>query len=256
MKEVVDRLGGKFVSFHRVDTDAQDRIVRAVLTPDERANFLRQLAQSSSAEHRYQLEYNHRLYQSYKPGIDDGLDSLVGLQINRSVIVEIGGGPAYLAAHAGRGICADIVPHPRLSDVGVRYLHTDICHTSAPSQIIEHLGADDRPVVVVLSYCLDRVPDQKLALRHFAEIVHARQAVGLITVCLPAKPTSSGIDDLSYATGEWITQGHDAQVDYEQIVSECQRQGLKFQAGGVTVHHGVSLDGYETLPCYVMVFNP
>jgi hypothetical protein len=60
---------------------------------------------------------------------------------------------------------------------------------------------------------------------------------------------------LTYSTGEWVTPGHDALEDYEAIVTACRENGLHFTAGGLTTHYGVSLDGYEALPCYVAVFT-
>ena len=152
---------------------------------------------------RYSFEYTGHYYESYKPGIDDSP------RIREfPSILEIGGGPAYLARQApeGRRFCQDIVKHPDLDILGVTYLSQGICDP----RFMDVTKDKTKNGLIVLSYCLDRVPNQMTAIERFAWLVKSKKGTGLITVCLPAIPTSPGIENFSYAEpGGWFTLGDD-----------------------------------------------
>lgn len=266
LRTKVESLGGLFVDFERKD---DDRIadIRAMVPTDEVLRELRGQVMAAPVDERpcvrYQVEYETRCYGSYKPGIDDDdhrLGSLTGGDIPHSRIVEIGGGPSHVAERGQIRVCVDLVEHPRLKNAGVEFVQGDICDKKAVGRIIDRARPEVvMPTLVVMSYCLDRVENQRRALAHFAEIIGKTRGVGLVTVCLPAKPVSPGFDgQIHYTDGgqtHWVTRGEDPLDDYARIVGVCHEEGLRFTRGGRTTHYGSSLDGYEELPCYVLVFN-
>lgn len=229
--------------------------------------YQRWIGQMSNPRTRYEIEFSGNYYHSYKPGIDDV--DLPSRHYFRTV-VEIGGGPAYIArtAPAGLRFCVDIAAHPEQKEYDVTFIPGDIC----AADIVQRVGAIVTPSwqaiqtpcqdggLVVLSYCLDRVSDQVKALRHFVQIMDLFEGGrGLITVCLPATPMSPG-NGIRYDDGTWLTTGADPIQQFEQIRQAVVRAKagsmIKFMGGGLTVHYGVSLaDGYEELPCYVLWFS-
>ncbi len=219
-----------------------------------------QLKSVSKPCERYQIEYREQTYHSYKPGIDDGFEAVLGYPLSSACVVELGGGPSYLARQAHRGVCLDLFEHPEVAAHDVEFFERDICIPQATVDAIDSLNRvrdDVDHVLVVLSYCLDRVPDQKAALSLFCRLVNTYQAQGLITVCLPTKPSSLGRPEINYAR-DWVTPGKDAVEDYEVILRACceREDPLHFSGGGRTLHFGASLDGFECLDCYVMLFSP
>lgn len=257
MRDLVEKLGGRYLPFSIINYDRVEEIRLSAPSPAKREKIIAELGVNPTAEARYRAEYAHGVYHSYKPGVDDGLDRVLGLSLGHASVIEIGGGPCTIAEKARKGLCLDLTPHPRLQDVGVHFIQGDICSPKSVNDILSALDVErDGMVVTVLSYCLDRVPDQVLALRHFARIVLETNGIGLITVYLPARPVSPGIEGLNYAHGEWITKGHDPHEDYGIVVRSCQANGLRFTCGGLTSHYSTSLDSFEELGCWVMVFRP
>lgn len=255
LDQLVRALGGEYHAFLTEDHGRVEAIKRASPAEELRARLLQELGQNPSPADRYKVEYRNGLYQSYKSGIDDvELNRVVGMAIEDVAIIEIGGGPAYLAERGRVRICCDLAEHPRFREKGIEPIIGDFCEEATLSQCLDRVS-NEPSLLVALSYCLDRMADQRKALRHFARMVKETRGIGLITVCLPALPKSSGIETVSYAGGEWITEGRDALTDYRLIVNACQKEGLTFRTGGLTTHYNVCLDGYETLPCYVMVFG-
>ncbi|MFH2104677.1 MAG: hypothetical protein ABII72_00375 [Parcubacteria group bacterium] len=239
---------------------------------------------------RYEVEYDNRCYRAYKPGIDPGAgDDRLAIFVECAledifVVVELGGGPAYIAQGIverqmrswgrdnGLGICADIAAGKAaltslaLQEAGtsvwphvqVEYLQGDVTDKKFIRRLLLRTGKHHRGhALIVSSYCLDRVSDQRAAIANFAYLVREiDDAIGLITVCLPAQPASPGVRGLEYSTdGGWITEGQEAMADYQLIKQECEQNGLVWLRGGLTTHFGFSLDGWEELPCYVMVLK-
>lgn len=295
LKTLVMTLGARYLEFRNATSIEINWLKGYQAEHRQRRESLEQLARNPTVTHRYQLEYSQRAYHSFKPDIDDAPDGFIaGIPVTEiDTVIEIGGGAAYIAMRLVRpdvaAYCVDLVLHPRLdsSDVPVAFIAGDITthrtkrtcqslaslryrqwmatqplygHGGAPPYRIKETPELETKTLVVLSYCLDRVSDQRLTIKNFAAIVRARpnkQAVGLITVCLPGKPMSDGGGPVRYDGGAWITRGNNALEDYSLIVEACRSEGLTFTAGGLTTHYGTSLvDGYEELSCYVMVFRP
>lgn len=259
LKKFIAKNGGQWIAF-REPTTREERISKErALPPEHRAHFLAELAKNPSPSRRYQLEYENGIYRSFKPGLDDNPELILGkTPPHQWFVIEIGGGPAYLAEHGRAGsLCLDIAEHPRLSKFKVCFVEGDIVDPNVVERCAGKAGQDQR--LVALSYCLDRVSDQRLAIRHFAQLLRSgspKKSLGLVTVCLPAMPASPGVSTVSYGGGAWITNGKSALGDYRAIVKACKMEGLSLRSGGLTCHLGVSLDGFEKLPCYVMVFEP
>ena len=162
----------------------------------------------------------------------------------------------------------DIVGHPEQAGRGITLIPGDICEEGICERVGNIIAASEKEVktsccaggLVVLSYCLDRVPDQQKAIHNFVRIMDMFEGGrGLITVCLPAVSTSPG-SDIHYDHGTWITTGEDPIKQFKQIRGAVVREKIKaeieFMGGGLTTHYGVSLaDGYEELPCYVLWFS-
>lgn len=220
---------------------------------------------------RYRVEYEEGLYRAYKPGIDDrGIGHFVPKIEKLGIAVEIGAGPAYILERTFiyngsrssqlldiKKIAVDLVLHPNLRK-GIEGIEGDICDPGTVRKVLERVGDyHGRRALVALSYCLDRVADQYAALANFAALVKELGARGLITVCLPAQPESPGIEGMSYADpAKWLTKGKTAEEDFQLIAEQCHKEGLKPIMTGYTTHYGFSLDGWEELPCYILVVKP
>ncbi len=263
-RRLVEDLGGLHVDFQHEEIKRID-VVRRTVPHKERLERLKQEVRDAPdtdrPRMRYEVEYREGAYASYKPGIDDErLDALVDFSVAGSRVIEIGGGPATIAERGRVKICADIVGHPRLEAAGITFVQSDICDPTSVEKICTASGTNGNvPTLTILSYCLDRVPNQRRALAHFAQIIGKTRGVGLITVLLPARPNSPGFqEDVVYTESgmhDWVTHGRSAQDDYRRIVTVCQSNGIVFIRGGKTTHYGSSLDGYEELACYVLVFR-
>jgi len=271
LRLLVKKLGGRFVVIKPADQQEAARKIRKIrlaLPISSRLQELRcELGPTSTPKARYEIEYQNSLYQSYKPGIDDlEIENLLDARlVEIETCLEIGGGLAYICElvkktnPSAMTWSIDLASHPRLRTVGVRYLLGDIT-TSRTRRDCQRLLSkhQDGNILIVLSYCLDRVANQERALQNFAGMIRGCKgmAVGLITVCLPAISSSPGIAGLSYASDKgWVTHGVDPLEDYELIVRSCGGKGLRLTCGGLTHHYGVSLDGFEDLPCYCMVMK-
>lgn len=272
IEKIVRQLGAAPWAFPPADQTRVQTIKSKQANPATVARIRAELGRNPTPTRRYELEYQHGLYHTYKPGIDDAYLNgvLGGVRIEDALTVEIGGGPAYLAKRSSQGICLDIALHPNLG--AVQGIQGDICNGADFARLktalraamvckgavgFDQIFAKTKPLLVVMSYCLDRVGDQQAALRHFADLIMQQEvAVGLLTVCLPATPVSPGVAGINYASpGKWVTRGQSAAEDFIAIVNACGARGLRFMKGGMTTHFGVSLDGYEELPCYVATFG-
>lgn len=229
-----------------------------LVPPAKRERLVRELAANPTADNRYRLEYENNCYRTVKLGIDGkALERVLrGVYFKELCVVEIGGGPSMIAREAKVGICLDIACCPKLTELGVRFVEGDICQSDSVERCLEHIPKK-LPTLIALSYCLDRVHDQAAALKNFSRLITETAGIGLITVCLPARPVSPGDSRVKYdEAGRWITTGESAEGDYCAIVRRCQQEGLKFVAGGLTEHFGISfVDGFEQLPCYTQLFN-
>lgn len=249
----------------------------------EKIGLLRsRLNSGSTAEERYNLEYSEGLYQAYKPGIDDlGLADIIKVDLGMIFMaIEIGAGPAYILqnidqAHCSRSkatlVSVDFVDPPgyllreTFNESGhdsvfkfghFEFFKHDVTSAEFARDLLKYVGQPQGGYsLVILSYCLDRVSDQTSAIRSFSEVVKRLDAVGLITVCLPAFPTSPGLPELDYSCN-WVTKGKDPVEDYWLIAKECRKNDLVLIDGGLTTHYGFNIaDGWEELPCYVMVLE-
>lgn len=261
LRSVVEKLGGEYFVFKKQNNASHIRSVWAKPASKERqATFIKQFSSKPTATGKYELEYTQGLYESFKPGIDDSsISRLVGFDVSDAVVIEIGGGPSYIAELGANGVSVDIADHPRLKKKGIGFIKGDVCAPAVVRQVETYLKKQkitNRPTLVVLSYVLDRVPNQYLALRHFAELIKKTNGVGLITVNLPARPSSSGVLGLKYATNKknLVASGREAVGDYQQIVKATMKEGLRLWCGGRTRHYGRSIEGIANLPCYCMVF--
>jgi len=258
-------LGGQYIEFPPADV-RRVAAVKAGFPSGEEHNCL--IEKISDPAARYKIEYAGNYYHSYKPGIDD---VRFAERYRFRSVVEIGGGPSYIAREAPKSLrfCVDIVGHPEHAKYGITLIRGDICESGIVEQIGGVIGPKWKEVqtpcragsLVVLSYCLDRVSDQRKALHNFVQLVNLFEGGrGLVTVCLPAVPMSPGSPKIHYDQGTWITTGTDPIEQFQLIreAVECEqvKAPVTFKGGGLTIHHGVSLvDGYEELPCYVLWFS-
>ena len=152
--DLVCKLGGKFLPFDAVIASLVSEIDARQLSSEALSRLRESLAEDPSTEKRYQIEYQHRVYGSYKPGVDDDdLSAIIGYPIQYATVVEIGGGPSNIARRSQRGICVDLVWHPELSDCRVQFLQADICDSETPVRAKELLFEESLDVkgVVVAS---------------------------------------------------------------------------------------------------------
>ena len=256
-------LGRKYIEFPSAGEERVAALKARFPSGEEYGRLIRTISDPAA---RYETEYAGGYYHSYKPGIDD-----VRLAETFRSVVEVGGGPSYIARHAPNSLrfCVDIVGHPDHAKHGIMLIRGDICESGVVEQVGGVVGPKLKEIqtprcagsLIVLSYCLDRVSDQRKALCNFAQLINLFEGGrGLITVCLPAVPMSPGSSEVHYNRGAWITIGTDPieqfQLIREAVEREQGKECIVFRGGGLTTHHGVSLvDGYEELPCYVLWFS-
>lgn len=203
---------------------------------------------------RYQLEYDEGLYDSIKPGLTLQSDFLDIQVQNFGSFFEIGGGngpfcKAVLDKDPNkRVIVADIVKSPKVEMDGMEYTPCDILDDVDTAKLIAMGKEQDLPPFYVMSYFLDRVPDQMKALDNFAKMIHETGGEGLITVCLP--PNES--DFAHFDRSKWITTSGSATQDFDAIVKYCKDLGLIVGNMGITSHMGRSLDKFEGISTYCL----
>lgn len=249
---------------NEIRAKARIETIKGATLPDpDLLRYRVELGPNPTPQQRYDMEYQKGIYESYKPGIDDdGIENFLGVRLGSfGGVVEIGGGPAYICENfmsknpRGIALCPDIARSPRLDKIGAIFVKNDIAQRKSSEKISSRMVSCKS--LIVLSYCLDRVSDQREAIRNFADLIkQSRDNVGLITVCLPAKSVSPGVGLLDYSeSGKWLTKGESGEEDFTLIAEACEKNELKILKSGITKHYGVCLDGYEELLCYCMVLK-
>lgn len=230
-----------------------EKVMKQIRRTRKSLSDLREL----SIEQRYTLEYWNHIYASMKYGLDRGLSEggFLGMKVaDYGTVVEIGGGNGPFCRGikreepGKRTIVADIVESPDLAKVDIGYMHGDILSDHDSDQMVIVGKEEEKPPLYVMSYFLDRVPDQKKALDNFARILRDTGGEGLITVCLP--PNES--DFSQFDKERWLTTSGDAAEDFERICDYCRLNGLSPVSMGITSHVGTSLDGFEVIPAYCL----
>lgn len=206
----------------------------------------------------YEDEYKAGVYNSVKYGLENGRGFL-GLDMEQyGSVVEIGGGPGPFS----RGVKAqnprqkayvmDLADSQVLKDALAResidYLAGNILSGKDARRLV-NIGkrSKEKPPFYVMSYFLDRVPDQKLALANFAKVLESTGGDGLVTVCLPAHESKF----VKFKREDWLTtSGNDPVKDLEALTEYCRGLGLTIGEIGITTHAGTSVDGYERIPAY------
>lgn len=206
----------------------------------------------------YEDEYQEDLYHSLKYGLEI-FKGFLDLDMDKyGTAIEIGGGPGpFCQGVKGKdpkqeAVVMDIadsgVLRRNLEAKGIGYVVGSILENADVEKLVG-IGkvSKEKPPFYVMSYFLDRVPNQKLALDNFARILAETGGDGLVTVCLPAHES----EFVKFKHEDWLTtSGNDPVKDLEALTEYCRGRGLTIGEIGITTHAGTSVDGHERIPAY------